>query len=76
MMSTPLEKAFDQAVPKLQACNRGYAFVFNTPLNERAKELKFSKLLQDGRTIYVYLDSGCKVSEEKFENYLKQIDSY
>jgi hypothetical protein len=69
-----VEGTFEQ-VPKLQACSRGYLISFN-PLKNSADPLKFTKQLTDGRTLSVYLDAGCTASNDEFENYLKQIESF
>lgn len=69
-----LEDTFTE-VPALQACLRGYQIYF-APIADTKNPLTFSKKLGDGRTVYVYLDSGCKQRNPDFEAYLKQIDSY
>lgn len=68
------EETFNMA-NQLQACARGYQFLLN-PNNERQRTLRFTKKLNDGRELYVYLDNGCNDINDDFENYLKQIESY
>ena len=69
-----MEDTFEQ-VPKLQACTRGYQVSF-APVTDTQDPLIFTKQLLNGQNVYVYQDAGCNQSNEYFENYLKQIDSY
>ena len=69
-----MEDTFEQ-VPKLQACTRGYRVSFAS-LTDTQDPLVFTKQLSNGQNVYVYRDAGCKQSNEYFENYLKQVDSY
>jgi len=66
-----------QAVPKLQACARGYLVVFEIIQQyQTEKTLVFSKKLKDGRTAFVYVDNNCAESKNRMTSYLKQIESY
>lgn len=69
-----MEETF-AAVPALQSCARGYQLQFK-PATDTQNPLIFTKPLADGRTLHVYLDSGCSERNQDFEDYLKQIDSY
>jgi hypothetical protein len=65
------------AVPKLQACTRGYLVVFSPATGgETNGKIIFQKKLKDGRTAYVYLESACADNLENMLPYLKQMDSY
>jgi hypothetical protein len=68
------QATFD-AVPELQACSRAFRATF-APATDNESPLTFEKKLADGRTIYVYADSGCEINRESLTEYLRQIDSY
>ncbi len=72
--SQSIEQLFD-ALPKLQACNRGYQIQF-VKRTETDIPLIFEKQLKDGRTIYVYLEDLCSQTKDTMVPYLLQIDSY
>jgi hypothetical protein len=65
------------AVPKLQACSRGYQ-IFFAPAgkNDTDGKLVFTKKLKDGRTAYTYLEDLCSDNKDKLTPYLNQMDSY
>lgn len=72
-----LEEVFN-AVPKLQACARGYTLTFAVPKNQdpNTSHQVFTKKLKDQRDLYAYLDNDCAQSEQQMVPYLKQIESY
>lgn len=77
---TNLQKTF-AAVPGYQACNRQVSILFGAGdagslINGQASHFEFSKPLTDGRTAYVYRDTGCKQSAVKLLDYLHDVDSY
>lgn len=64
------------AVPKLQACARGYSVYFSLQ-SETENELVFEKTLKDRRRIFVYKEDACiEDNHEDVVAYLKQIESY
>lgn len=62
-------------VPELQACYKGYQLSFSQ-VDGSQNPLKFTKLLADGRMLYVYKNRDCSQTSEAFESYLNKIDSY
>ena len=76
LAASDMQAVFD-AVPKLQACARGYLAVFSpASSSETDGKLVFQKKLTDGRTVYVYLEAVCSDNQYQMLPYLKQIDSY
>lgn len=69
-----LDELFE-AVPKFQSCSRGYLLSFKE-LKDPGGSHVFSKLLKDGRTIYVYMEELCNDNSVTMIPYLNQIDSY
>ena len=65
-----------KAVPKLQACSRGYHLSFEKSEDSFGGREIFTKKLKDSRTLYVYLEDTCGDNSDKMIPYLKQIDSY
>jgi len=63
------------AVPKFQACIRGYELAFERPQYPPGQEI-LVKMLSDGRTLHVYHEELCSDGREKMIGYLQQIDSY
>ena len=63
------------AVPKFQACIRGYELTFERPQYPSGQEI-LVKMLSDGRTLYVYHEDLCANGRDKMIGYLQQIDSY
>lgn len=66
------------AVPKLQACQRGITFLQkeNKPdFNYEENELQYTLELKDGRTYYVYYEKSCPELEETSE-LLRNLNSY
>lgn len=68
------QATFD-AVPELQACSRAFRVTF-APAADNESPLTFEKKLADGRTAYVYADSGCDINRESMTEYLRQLESY
>ena len=64
------------ALPKFQACNRGYFLTFKPAPSYEDAPLIFSKKLKDGRTLYVSKENTCSTNSGTFVTYLKQIESY
>lgn len=69
-----MESVFE-AVPKLQACARGYLVVFSERTETDIPKV-FQKQLRDGRTIYVYLEDACDEGKQNMLDYLWHIESY
>ena len=67
-----------EAIPKLQACSRGFQFVLGDDRlkAETGYTVAFEKALADGRALHVYYENECPVPDYFDMNYLKQIDSY
>lgn len=61
------------AVPKLQACVRGYSVVF-APVKDGG-DLVFQKQLKDRRQVYVYHEAKCPINKD-MTDYLNKLDSY
>jgi hypothetical protein len=65
-------------VPEAQACSRGFLLLFVKD-DENGRVLSGQKVLQDGRTVYVYNEPGCSSYEyftKPLEAYLLQAQSY
>lgn len=58
-------------VPKLQTCARGVTVDF---ASVQGLQLALKKPLQDGRTAYIYTESGCY--DKDLAQYVEQINSY
>ncbi len=72
------EAAFKQ-IPNLQACSRGVSIVIDKPLESTTDALKDlgSKKLSDGRTVYLYSETGCAYDViNSLAQYIKQVESY
>lgn len=68
---TTVEDTFD-AVPEAQACNRGFKIQF-----EEGEGFDKSVRLEDGRTMFLFRDAGCKMfAMDALEDYLLQAKSY
>lgn len=72
-----LQEIFDK-VPKAQACSRQFMMTFKDSYGNTGDSYDkvATQQLADGRTVYLYLDSGCKDQSEPLLNYLKQTQSY
>jgi hypothetical protein len=73
-----VEAALNQ-VPNLQACARGIRVVIDKPLESTSGALKDvgNKKLGDGRTMYLYSETGCAHdSINTLAQYIKQVESY
>jgi hypothetical protein len=68
-----IEEVF-KAVPKLQSCQRGIKLVYKE-LGSGEGELKQAIKLDNGRTLYVYLEKDCPELNETVD-LLKNINSY
>lgn len=76
--SSNMIKTFDQ-VPNLQACVRGVHLYFDAKSgNDSGYKLEASKPLEDGRTVYIFTETGtiCHVGFGSLVEYLKQVQSY
>jgi len=63
------------AIPKLQACARGYRIAFKN-ISDVTQTLQFNKQLKDGRMIYVFSENLCSDNTDNVLPYIKQIESY
>lgn len=70
--------AFLETIPQLQACSRAFLikFVDATPQYSSDYKLQAKVSLADGRTAYVYKDTGCKTHTGELQNALLTIRSY
>ncbi len=65
------------SVPNLQACARGVQLFFQKPnIDSPAFQLRATKVLADGRTLYFYTETTCQTDQTPLVNYLKQAQSY
>lgn len=67
-------KVFDK-VPYMQACRRGLTLTTQPLPNLDGEKLHHQQVLQDGRTLYVYTDTGCHALSEVVDQ-IKTIGSY
>lgn len=69
------------AIPEAQACSRGFSIYFHDAAEQQDKNqvtLAGTKRLADGRTMYVWRETGCNDKEnmDKLESYLLKTQSY
>lgn len=63
------------AVPKLQACARGFKLYFQEKTDFSGTKV-FEKTLKDGRKVYAYQEDGCSERRNEIVAYIKYIESY
>lgn len=78
VMNAQNMNALFDAVPKLQACTRGFKLTFGQLDGKSQEGLVFvhEKTLQDGRRLFIYAEADCNAEAGSALEYLKQIDSY
>lgn len=77
IMSATSQEALFAAVPRLQACSRGYRITFKNDIPiEDGLTVVLEKTLKDGRFLRVLEEEACDMPDYFDISYLKQIDSY
>lgn len=64
------------AVPEAQSCRRGLLLTYDEQDSSAEKELLITKILENGRTLYIYSEPACSSIKVELLDVFSSIESY